>query len=120
MTTLIALITGPIIILLPLVLARLLKSLPTFLFQVAAIILSMTLTILFALLALLCDLGKLLFMLLVLLRKLSLGFVLSLDSFFSLFLCLGFLVLVLLILLLCLVGWFHMPTCLCIRHVKLV
>ena len=120
MTALVALITGPIIILLPLVLARLLKSLPTFLFLVAAIILSMTLTILFALLALLCDLGKLLVMLLVLLRKLSLGFVLSLDSFFSLFLCLGFLLLVLLILLLCLVGWFHVPTRLCIRHVKLV
>ena len=120
MSALVVLITGPIIILLPLVLARLFKPLPAFFFHVAAIILSMTLAILIALFALLSDFCKLFLMLLVLLRELSLSFVLSLDSFFSFFLCLGLLLLVLLILLLCLVGWFHVPTRLCIRHVKLV
>ena len=119
MSALVVLITGPIIILLPLVLARLFKPLPAFFFHVAAIILSMTLAILIALFALLSDFCKLFLMLLVLLRELSLSFVLSLDSFFSLFLRLALFMLFIL-LLLCFVGWFHVPTRLCIRHIKLI
>ena len=119
MSALVVLITGPIIILLPLVLARLFKPLPAFFFLVAAIILSMTLAILIALFALLSDFCKLFLMLLVLLCELSLSFVLSLDSFFSLFLRLALFMLFIL-LLLCFVGWFHVPTRLRIRHIKLI
>ena len=120
MSALVALITGLIInILFLFVVARLLKSLPAFFFLVAAIVLSMTLTIFFALLAFFSDLGKLFLMLLMLLREFTLGFVLSLDSFFSLFLRLGLFVLFIL-LLLCFVGWLYMPARLRIRCIELV